>query len=147
MNTAGLAAAGYGQGGTGGDTLQMCLYGCANANGGRSWFLTCWKDVRDQENVITKYETKTWKRMMSSATASTVLSMMREVVESGTGTRAAISGYSVAGKTGTAEVSGQPDHTWFVGIAPAQNPQIVVAVVLENSGGSGGASPPPSPGR
>lgn len=139
MNTAGLAAAGYGQGELVVTPLQMCLYGCAIANGGEIMVPHLLKDVRDQENVITKYETKTWKRMMSSATASTVLSMMREVVESGTGTRAAISGYSVAGKTGTAEVSGQPDHTWFVGIAPAQNPQIVVAVVLENSGGSGGA--------
>ncbi len=51
----------------------------------------------------------------------------------------AIPGHSVAGKTGTAEVEGQKDYTWFLGIADVQNPQIVVAVVVEASGGSGGS--------
>ncbi len=138
MDTAELAATGYGQGELVATPLQMCLYGCAIGNGGEIMTPHLLKDVRDGESIINRYESKTWKKMMAPATASEVLEMMRLVVEDGTGARAAIPGYSVAGKTGTAEVTGQPDHTWFLGIAPVQNPQIVVAVVVENSGGSGG---------
>jgi peptidoglycan glycosyltransferase len=46
---------------------------------------------------------------------------------------------AVAGKTGTAQVSGDvPDHNWFVGFAPADDPQIAVAVFVANGGGTGG---------
>ena len=48
----------------------------------------------------------------------------------------------VAGKTGTAEKFGEPDHSWFVGYAPADNPQIVVAVIIENGGTGGSAAAP-----
>jgi penicillin-binding protein A len=43
----------------------------------------------------------------------------------------------VAGKTGTAENAG-PDHNWFVGFAPADDPKIAVAVFVANGGGTGG---------
>ena len=64
---------------------------------------------------------------------------MINVVKSGTGTNAKIYGVSVAGKTGTAE-DGNKTHTphaWFTAFAPAQNPKIAVAVIIEN-GGLGG---------
>jgi peptidoglycan glycosyltransferase len=52
-------------------------------------------------------------------------------------------GARVAGKTGTAETGlGTPDHSWFVGYAPADDPQIVVAVVVENAGTGGSAAAP-----
>ena len=63
--------------------------------------------------------------------------MMIDVVENGTGTAAQISGITVAGKTGTAETDSGDDHAWFVGYAPAENPTICVAVVLEHGGGFG----------
>jgi len=134
-----LASEGYGQGSLLLTPLQMCLYGCAVANGGSIMLPHLLQDARQEQNVVEKFESREWLRMMSPSTASAVLEMMIEVVEEGTGQQAAISGYTVAGKTGTAEVQGKPDHTWFVGIAPARNPQVVVAVVVENSGGSGGA--------
>lgn len=138
MDTAGLAATGYGQGNELVTPLQMCLFGCAIANGGAIMYPHLLKDVRDRENIVDKYETREWRKMMSPESASTVLSMMRQVVAEGTGKAAAVPGHSVAGKTGTAEVEGQKDYTWFVGIADVQNPQIVVAVVVEASGGGGG---------
>ena len=55
------------------------------------------------------------------------------VVDHGTGTAAQISGVTVAGKTGTAENATGKDHSWFVGYAPAEDPQVSVAVVIENS--------------
>ena len=56
--------------------------------------------------------------------------ILKGVVTSGTGTLAAVSGVEVAGKTGTAEKD-TGDDSWFVGFAPADNPQVVVAIVIE----------------
>ena len=55
------------------------------------------------------------------------------VVSGGTGTGAAINGVTVAGKTGTAENATGYDHSWFIGFAPAENPKVAVAVVIENN--------------
>lgn len=83
-------------------------------------------------------------RVMSAATADQVKLMMQKVVEEGTGKRAAINGIKVAGKTGTAEneLSGKQknkEHAWFIGFAPAEDPAIAVAVVLEYDGSTGGS--------
>ncbi len=67
---------------------------------------------------------------------------MVEVVKSGTGTAAALSGVQVAGKTGTAEVADAEPHAWFVGFAPADDPQVVVAVLVENAGTGGSIAAP-----
>ncbi|MBI4472785.1 MAG: penicillin-binding protein 2, partial [Acidobacteria bacterium] len=72
------------------------------------------------------------------------------VNESGTGTRARVEGFDVAGKTGTAQIVGKQfynkdqfeDHAWFVGFAPYRNPEIVVTVFIEN-GGHGGVTAAP----
>jgi peptidoglycan glycosyltransferase len=64
--------------------------------------------------------------------------MMVTVVESGTGTSAQIDGVTVAGKTGTAQADGDPrPHAWFIGFAPAEAPEIAVAVIVERGGNSG----------
>ncbi len=139
MDLAELAWTGVGQGRLQVSPLQLCLYGCGIARGGEIMLPHLMNEIRDKEEVVTKFESKKWKRLMSSAAAATELEMMVKVVQSGTGTRAQIEGYTVAGKTGTAEAGGgKPNHSWFLGIAPAQNPQVVVAVVVENSGESGG---------
>jgi penicillin-binding protein A len=77
--------------------------------------------------------------------ASELTQMMSDVVKNGTGTAAQIPGIAVAGKTGTADNGPQradgsyvlPPHAWFTGFAPAADPKIAVAVVLENGGVSG----------
>jgi penicillin-binding protein A len=64
--------------------------------------------------------------------------MMEAVVESGSGTAAQISGVSVAGKTGTAQhAAGKAPHAWFTGFAPADDPKVAVAVVVEDGGNAG----------
>jgi peptidoglycan glycosyltransferase len=67
--------------------------------------------------------------------------MMVTVTEGGTGNAAAIPGIHVAGKTGTAETSISHVYTaWFVAFAPAEHPQVAIAVVLEKqANGFGGA--------
>ena len=78
---------------------------------------------------------------MSPATADTIAELMELVVTSGTGTRGAVPGIRIGGKTGTAEVPGGPPHAWFVGFgpvgAPEGTPQIVVAVLVESGGDAG----------
>jgi peptidoglycan glycosyltransferase len=73
---------------------------------------------------------------VSLGTAEDLTDMMVTVVESGTGVNAAIPGVAVAGKTGTAE-RGPNDLplAWFTSFAPADDPQVAVAVVIENPGG------------
>ena len=80
---------------------------------------------------------------MSSMCAGYLNELMTGVVKEGTGKGAAISGITVAGKTGTAENETDKDHAWFVGYAPAENPQIAVAVLLEYDGGAGGSNAAP----
>ena len=61
--------------------------------------------------------------------------MMQRVVETGSGRSAQIDGVAVAGKSGTAEVGeGRSPHAWFTAFAPAEDPQVAVAVVVENGG-------------
>ncbi len=67
--------------------------------------------------------------------AGELTQMMTHVVERGTGTRAQISGVTVAGKTGTAQHGqGKAPHAWFISFAPANDPKIAVAVVVEDGG-------------
>jgi penicillin-binding protein A len=69
---------------------------------------------------------------------------MVQAVESGTGVAAQIPGISVAGKTGTAEtgVAGR-NNTWFIAFAPAERPEVAVAVALTDQAGTGGATAAP----
>jgi len=71
-------------------------------------------------------------RAISTESADAIKQMMIESVAIGTSSNAQISGVQVAGKTGTAETApDKPNHAWFVGFAPATNPTITVAVVVE----------------
>ncbi|MBU1864917.1 MAG: hypothetical protein KKE89_00775 [Actinobacteria bacterium] len=78
-----------------------------------------------------------WGRVVSPEIASELASMMADVVADGTGRAARRDDVIVAGKTGTAEGGGGP-HAWFIGFAPADDPTIAIAVVVQG-GGSGGA--------
>ena len=77
---------------------------------------------------------------MSAETAAKVRDMMIGAVARGVSSNASIKGVSVAGKTGTAQNGdGEPYTLWFTGFAPADNPQVAVAVVVANGGGIGQA--------
>lgn len=77
-------------------------------------------------------------RVVSPASAKALNEAMQAVVDNGTGRRARINGVRVAGKTGTAQ-RGQnlPPHAWFIGFAPADNPTIAVAAIVEGGGDAG----------
>ena len=69
---------------------------------------------------------------------------MRSVVhdDMGTGGRAQVDGFEVAGKTGTSENPFGEDHAWFVAYAPAEDPEVSIAVIVENSGHGGQIAAP-----
>jgi penicillin-binding protein 2 len=85
---------------------------------------------------------------LAPSTWSVVREGMRRVVmePGGTGSLARIPGIQVAGKTGTSQNPHGPDHAWFVGFAPFDNPRIAIAVLVENAG-FGGAFAAPIAGR
>lgn len=87
---------------------------------------------------------------MTKDAANELTQMMVSVVDNGTGRGAHIEGVEVAGKTGTAEssdVEGAPEHAWFIGFAPADNPTVAVAVLLERAGTTGGRAAAPIAGN
>jgi cell division protein FtsI (penicillin-binding protein 3) len=92
------------------------------------------------------------RRVVSSETAAILLAMLEAVVDRGTGTLASVPGYRVGGKTGTTErydfelqrYSDSDVVASFIGVAPIDNPRVVIAVVLDSptkdaSGGKGAA--------
>jgi penicillin-binding protein A len=89
--------------------------------------------------VIDSTSPEEWREPISADVANQLTEMMISVVANGSGRAARIPGVEVAGKTGTAQVSEDvADHTWFMGFAPADDPQIAVAVFVANGGGTGG---------
>jgi peptidoglycan glycosyltransferase len=117
--------------------LQMALVTAAIANGGRMMRPYVVDEVLGPDlEVFDRTSPDELRRPISGATAAALTDMMIAVVQGGTGRRAAIPGVQVAGKTGTAQNAG-PAHAWFVGFAPANDPKIAVAVLVENGGGSG----------
>lgn len=89
-------------------------------------------------STISQTRPEQLSRAVAPETARQLTEMMTSVVESGTGTQAAVPGTTVAGKTGTAQhAEGAAPHAWFTGFAPADNPKVAVAVVVESGGAAG----------
>ena len=113
----------------------MALVGCAIANNGIINQPYLVKQIKNASGD-TSYTASTSElaRPISSDIARRVAAVLEGVVKRGTGTPAAISGVTIAGKTGTAEKGGGRDDSWFVGFAnDAQGGSVVVAIVLEDS--------------
>ncbi len=124
--------------------LQMAEVVATIANDGDLMKPRIWDTVSDVDGrTVDTMEPSRQSEVMSEETASQLTEAMRAVVDEGTGTAAALSGIDVAGKTGTAEVmreecAGLPNQAWFVGFAPADDPQIAVAATVECTDGQGG---------
>lgn len=116
--------------------LQVAMISAAIANGGKEMKPYAVQDVRDKNlAVIESTDPSLLSSTMSPDVARTLTTMMEQVVTSGTGVLAQIPGVQVAGKTGTAEHgNGNKADVWFTGFAPANDPKVAVAVVVENGG-------------
>jgi peptidoglycan glycosyltransferase len=120
--------------------LQMAEVAATVANGGvRMKPQLVERIVAKDGRVKQSFKAKKAADVMSGQSAAQVAQMMQHVVEEGTGTAARLTGISVAGKTGTAEIPGTTENqVWFICFAPADKPRMAVAVTIERTQGEGG---------
>ena len=121
------------------NVLHMALVAGAIGNDGLMMIPRLVSEIRDSKGrVIRQFGPEEFGQPLSPENANTLTQMMVSVVDGGTATAAQISGVSVAGKTGTAQTAeGEPPHAWFISFAPAEDPEIAVAVVVLNGGDLG----------
>jgi peptidoglycan glycosyltransferase len=119
--------------------LQMALVSAAIANDGELLRPRLVTEIRDPSGrVIATFEPEEFSRPLSPENAAAMTAMMVAVVSSGTGTAGQIPGVTVAGKTGTAQHGeGLNPHAWFTAFAPAEAPQVAVAVIVLDGGNLG----------
>ncbi|WP_040167932.1 peptidoglycan D,D-transpeptidase FtsI family protein [Microbacterium gorillae] len=136
--TTGLS--GFGQTDVRATPLQMAMVSAAIANGGALMKPTMIDDIlapdlSPQENPFPSGQKI--DDAISPETAKALVQMMVANVSNGVASGARIDGIDVAGKTGTAQNDDNPYSLWFTGFAPASDPKVAVAVVVENGGGEG----------
>ncbi|HVU61319.1 MAG TPA: penicillin-binding protein 2 [Mycobacteriales bacterium] len=122
--------------------LQAVQIGAAIANHGVEMKPYLVSQVRGANaQVLSQTKPQELRQAVSPSVADEVKSVMELVVASGTGTAAQIPGVTVAGKTGTAQhgLASQhlPPDAWFVAFAPADDPKVAVAVLVEDGGSLG----------
>jgi penicillin-binding protein A len=131
--------------------LQMAMVAAGIADGGTVMRPYVVDEIRAPDfSVLEKTDPEAYRsNAVSASVARQLTQMMVSVVDKGTGTTAQIPGIKVAGKTGTAQSSPErPPYAWFVSFAPADDPKVAVAVLVEDAGvernaisGSGLAAP------
>ena len=131
-----LARLAVGQGELTVTPLQMAMVAAAVADGGKL-----------MNPHLEAIEPTLYRRVMKPSTARELTQMMRDVVSHGTATAAALRGVQIAGKTGAAAVEAPGSRytdPWFIGFAPANHPEVAIAVVLKHvQGGFGGTDAAP----
>ena len=133
-----LANASYGQAETVVTPLQMALVASTIANGGVLMKPHLVQAFTGRAGTVS-VDPEVWRQVLPADLALEVAAAMKQAVEGRLGrqftTGARVPGMVVAGKSGTAELGGTGEpNSWFIGFAPAENPQIVIAVVVEQGG-------------
>ncbi len=115
--------------------IQMAAAYCSVINGGSYYEPHVVKQVlNEQGSVVRKVEPKLVRETVSESTADFIRDSLFQTVEQGTGKAAAVEGYRVAGKTGTAEKLPRKRGNYlvsFCGFAPAEDPEVLVYVVID----------------
>ena len=102
------------------------------------------KEIDDAKGTkIEGREPEVLRESVSPEIAETLNKYLISAVQDGTGKKASLRSVQVAGKTGTAENASGKDHAWFIGYAPAEDPQLAVAVLVEQANSTGGAAAAP----
>ncbi len=132
------ALTGFGQGQVLATPLQMAMVSGGIANGGIVMNPRMVDQVIGADlSVQQTYSNSEFGQALDPANDAEMVQMMVNNVKNGIATNARIDGVDVGGKTGTAQNGDKPYTLWFTGFAPAQDPQVAVAVVVENGGGQG----------
>lgn len=125
-----------GQGNTLVSPMHMALIASAIANDGVLMTPYLIDHVENYSgNLVSEKSSNEYKRLMSTEEAQILEQLMVNVVNTGTASALSGLGYSVAGKTGSAEFDEYGNsHSWFIGYSNVENPELVVAIIVENGG-------------
>lgn len=139
LNEPQTALSGFGQSDVRATPLQMAMVSAGIANDGVVMNpLLVDSVVAPDLTVQERFDSTEFGRALTADQAETMTQMMIANVREGAASGARIDGVDVAGKTGTAEHGpGDPYTLWFTGFAPAEDPEVVVAVMVQDGGGLG----------
>lgn len=130
-----LAQIAFGQDTNVSNVFEMAQVAAAIANDGVAMEPRLVSEIRSPDGVIIdRTRPAQRQRALEEETAATLQDMMVGVIDEGTATAAQRPGVEIAGKTGTAENSSGQPHSWFIASAPANDPEIAVAALIENGG-------------
>lgn len=137
-----------GQGNTLVSPLQMALITSAVANGGILMQPYMIESVQNSNGeTVSTTQAAEYKRLMTDNEANLLGKLMKNVVDNGTASALSGRAYSVAGKTGSAEFDENgSSHSWFIGYSNIEDPDLVVAIIVEN-GGTGSEAAVPIAGQ
>lgn len=132
-----------GQGAVLATPLQMALVSAAVANRGVMMqpYLVA-RITSEAGQLLWQFQPRPLQLVAGAGDANAIKDAMVATVTGGTATAVALSGTRVAAKTGTAQNPGGEAHAWLVAFAPAEEPRIAVAVVVENAGYGGVVAAP-----
>jgi len=144
-----IAQSGIGQSSILATPMQMALISSTIANNGKMMEPRLVNQVIDKDgNVVKTIDSKVYKQVISTTNASIIKDYMKNLVDSRVDSSwSFFQGTDAAGKTGTADYnlpngqSAKP-HSWFIGFAPANDPKVAVAVIVENGGYGASAAAP-----
>lgn len=143
MKPTDLAAVAIGQGKLLVTPIHMAAVASTFANKGVMMVPYIVEKVKNADGMVVALAENKSIQVIADSIADEIADMMVAAVREGTGKNARIYGVNVAGKTGTAQNETGESHSWFIGFAPAENPQVAVAVILESEGKSGGEAAAP----
>lgn len=134
LNPMELATSSFGQG-QNVSMIQLCTAFCSLVNGGNYYEPHVMKQIINEDGgVVINNEGTVLRRTVSEETSNLLKEYMYQTVEAGTGKRARIDGYTIGGKTGTAEKQPRGNEKYvisFIGFAPVEKPQIVLFVTVD----------------
>lgn len=124
--------------------MQMMAAYCSIINGGMLYQPHIVKRIESANGeVVKEYKANLVRQTITASTSKLLRRYLKNTVEEGTAQKAGVTGYSVAGKTGTAQKGDRKDNKWiisFIGHAPAENPKFAIYVVIDEPYGTTGTS-------
>lgn len=136
LNTINLATNSFGQS-YNVTMIQMISAYCSLINGGSYYQPHVVSKIEDENgNVVENMEPVLLKQTVSEETSKTIRGYLKGVIENGSGKKAKVDGYSMIGKTGTAQKIPRKDRKYlvsFIGSVPAENPQVAIYVVVDEA--------------
>lgn len=134
LNETELATSSFGQG-VCTSMMQVGTAFCSVINGGYYYEPSVVQRIEDEDgNIIDTLDSVLVRKTISEEVSSIMRDELFQVVEQGTGRKAAVEGYAIGGKTGTAEKIPRGNGKYlisFIGFAPVDNPQVVIYVVVD----------------